>query len=33
LPEEEEKLNIEGCIPLVFSLISSDALAKIFVEE
>ncbi len=30
LPEEEDKLNIEGCIPLIFSFMSSDAFDKLF---
>ena len=30
LPEEEEKLSIEGCTPLIFSLMSENALGQLF---
>lgn len=30
LPEEEEKIDIEGCVPLIFSLIGEDVLEKLF---
>lgn len=30
LPEEEEKISIEKCTPLIFSLITEDALSRIF---
>ncbi len=30
LPEEEEKINIAECTPLIFSLITEDAITKIF---
>ncbi|QFJ53928.1 hypothetical protein [Pseudobutyrivibrio xylanivorans] len=30
LPNEEEKLNIKDCTPLIFSLITEDAITRIF---
>ncbi len=30
LPEEEDKIDIDGCTPLIFSFIEEDALDRLF---